>query len=257
MLVVHWFRSHFNQPRLLGSGFSMKSFILSFIAAASAYGQADFSTLLLVQPKVSGAAPTYLLNQNFEGTGYDNSEAWLEAGTPNEDYTTSPAPLEGSQSLLCDLGGNNRAFSPDFAATADAWGYVLFRPLTIDLGDTPVVFRRLDGAAVMSVIINATGNIRIEDASVATSYTTDAMAVGTTYHIRVHYVKGTGANAVYSAEFSTDGTFAGSGNKFTGTSVGVSTDDATSIRLAADTGTCSFIFDKARVDNAVIGNNPP
>ena len=55
-------------------------------------------------------AASYLVNQNFEGTGYDNGETWTEyvgtGATVNEDYATSPAPLAGEQSLYV-VGGSD------------------------------------------------------------------------------------------------------------------------------------------------------
>jgi hypothetical protein len=50
---------------------------------------------------VAAGAPTYLLNEGFEPTGYENS-GWLEVGTPNEDYAA--APLADTQSLRCNGG---------------------------------------------------------------------------------------------------------------------------------------------------------
>lgn len=45
--------------------------------------------------------PNYLVNQNFEGAGFDNGETWLayagDTGAANPDYATNP--LLGSQSL--------------------------------------------------------------------------------------------------------------------------------------------------------------
>src|SRR3954471_23055769 len=46
-------------------------------------------------------ASTYVLAEDFEGPGFENT-GWFKTGTPDEDYTT--IALHGAQSLHC-VGG--------------------------------------------------------------------------------------------------------------------------------------------------------
>ena len=64
-------------------------------------GQATaFSSFnLVVSP--SGGGATYLLSEDFEGTGFENT-GWTKVGTPNVDYTNTV--LHGLQSLNCTGG---------------------------------------------------------------------------------------------------------------------------------------------------------
>jgi hypothetical protein len=83
------------------------------------------------------------------------------------------------------------------------------------------------------------------------------MSTGTTYHVWVHYVKGSGSNAQSSVGFSTDGTRPTSGNKFTSYSNGTETADADNVRFMEEGGSnARAIIDKVRVDDATIGDNP-
>lgn len=78
--------------------------VLLFLPACligGAVSPTDYIAVLGAPQVASAPAATYLLNQNFEGTGYDNSESWtetLDGGTVDEDYTTTV--LAGSQSLF-------------------------------------------------------------------------------------------------------------------------------------------------------------
>jgi hypothetical protein len=210
---------------------------------------------------VSCASGTsYLIQQNFEGTGYDHSEVWNEGSNPDEDYTTAPAPLEGSQSIFFRAVTTSvRTFSPTFAAQSTAEAYFLYRPTTIGLGgDTIFLFRNNGGSVTtLQIDIDATGHLRCDDGTITSNYTDDAAAVGTTWHVWLRYVKGTGINAQYSVAFSSDGVRPTSGTaKFSSTSIGVSTVDTDQLRMSAESGTCAWIGDKVRVANTTIGNNP-
>ena len=84
------------------------------------------------------------------------------------------------------------------------------------------------------------------------------MSTGTTYHVWVKYVKGSGSNAVVEVGFSTDGTRPTSGGTFaTQTSGGTATVDTDRIMFGqSSSNTVGAYFDKVRVDDAVIGDNP-
>lgn len=218
------------------------------------------------RPRQAAAASiTYDINQNFEGSGggatddgYDNSEVWFEANNPDEDYTTSPAPLKGSQSIYFrDVTTGVRAFSPVFTARGDCWMYIEYRPTVIAVGDTIALYRNNSGnVTLVQIDVDATGHLRCDDGTLTSSYTTDAATTGTTWYIWLHYVKGTGANAQYSIGFSSDGTRTTAGNKFTSMANGVSTLDADQIRLSSESGSCAWIGDRCLSSASIIPDNP-
>ena len=64
--------------------------------------------------------------QNFEGVEYDNSETWAEAGGGgDEDYTTAPAPLRGSQSYSAPASNTVRTTFQFASAAPELWGHML------------------------------------------------------------------------------------------------------------------------------------
>src|SRR5690349_6692505 len=77
----------------------------------------------------SAGGATYLLTENLEGAGYDESSAgsWSESGTVDEDYTTTV--LAGTHSLGVTNGGT-ATFTWSGATANEVWGYCLYRPHT-------------------------------------------------------------------------------------------------------------------------------
>src|SRR5438477_4765801 len=67
------------------------------IAAVVSDGSLSTTDLFVLTVRSSQAA-TYLLNEDFEAPGFDNT-GWTKYGTPNEDYTG--AVLHGAQALYC------------------------------------------------------------------------------------------------------------------------------------------------------------
>lgn len=126
----------------------------------------------------AGSAPgiTYLVRQTFNGTGYDNGESWTEGSTPNEDYATSPAPLEGTHSWLADATSKN-ATSPSFASSTTISVFFKFHVSTSPTGNASFVqlagagngasfsgraaggFRIAHGADVSAVILTGVSGV--------------------------------------------------------------------------------------------------
>lgn len=204
-----------------------------------------------------GAGPTYLLQQDFEGAGYDNSEAWTETGVVNEDYTTAPAPLVGSQSAL--LSGSDvsvvRLHSPGITAQDEVYVYFQGNFNTFPASTVLTIV----GAGV-SMERTGGGGLRI-GGTVNSTTTTDTFTTGTTYHFLVRYrrdLDGGGGSAIYSVEANTTGTFDSAGNDFAQATTGTDANQCTSIRFHAEAvGGHEWILDKVRLDDVAIGSNPP
>lgn len=164
--------------------------------------------------------------QNFENTGYDNSESWNETlggGTIDEDDTTSPV-LRGSQQLKMVYGTSAAQTYKDLGSNEDEL-YSHFQYTTPD--STPAArtsIGRITGPSsetVATIFQESDGKLSIM-ASVSPydiAITTDAMTDNTAYHIWVHYKKSSSSganNGVVSVEFTAAGTRTpvGSGSKF-------------------------------------------
>jgi hypothetical protein len=202
--------------------------------------------------------PTCLVSQDFEGAGYDNGETWTESGTATIDEDYTGVVLAGSQSLRIVYVSNLGAASTSFSANDDIWIYCLIRPIAIHSA-TRNLIEVLNNTTTLGLARITSGGAIVASAT-ATATTVATMSTGTTYHLWVHYVKGSGANSVLSVAFSTDGVRPTSGDNFAGVATGPAVLQADKIALGSVASTVTaaeYIYDKVRVDDAQIGDNPP
>ena len=238
-------------------------------AGASLVLRADGKQLI---PSVSRAfhvlvssAPSYLINQNFEGTGYDNSETWTEAGsgTIDEDYSSSGLGMQGSQCLRLALTAQTgRATSPSFTGQTDVWAYALLRIVSLPSSGTINLLTLYNGTTSLGrITIASTGALAIRNGSTGgTTFGTNP-STGTTYHVWLRYTAGSGANGYSLGAYSTDGTRPTSGGTFAEHTNGNATLAATdinvgSIKSGAGNTTVEFIVDRVLVSTSEIGDNP-
>lgn len=197
-----------------------------------------------------GGGPTYLVNQNAEGTGYDNSETWTESNNPDEDYTT--VALRGSQSIACeaDYSSSYIAFTP-ISGTA----YFFFRFQASDLPATNASFfhiRDTDGNVLGSLRLYSDGDVRAYHGT-ANATVQSEVAADTTYYIWGEYTSGSGSDGTLDVYIGTSTTKPTVDIQIT---TGTSTVDmgrAMVERDSADTGH-TYIFDQILVDDETIGN---
>lgn len=199
-----------------------------------------------------GGGATYLLNENFEGAGYENAGWSTVQGTINADNTTNV--LAGSQSLA--VHANSIARYGSYTANDQVWVYFLFKPLALRDWWACEILDSTD-TAVCIFQFNAGGQVTITDNAFHANTTVGTMTAGNTYHVWMRYQKGTGANAQMEIWFSTDGTKPGTGDFTVLANNGNGTTQASKIQLMTEAGTAaSFIFDKLRVDDVAIPSNP-
>lgn len=194
--------------------------LLILMACLHGWATAEVTTIVVGQPTAAagctdanpaGNCTGFLVCQNFEGTGLDNSETysgtmgtadWYIAAddctgcVQNIDYTS--APLRGTQSLqhingtaggwvVNDLTSVSSFYiffrlklislpSIDYADLLSAWGTGLSQNMTI--------LMTTDGELYLGC------NVEAEQSSATT-----ALTVGTTYYVWGYFAKGTGNNA--------------------------------------------------------------
>ena len=248
---------------------TLQAVVILAVASSFAHAEGEYN---FFKKKAAGGAepPSYLISESFDAVGYDL--VWTESlGTPNEDYTTSPAPLEGTQSLFLDGCG----------ATADqeTWtGYTIgagiksetyFLVHFTSVPSTGTVERQ------MATIRNGTGTratlflryvagtmyMRVQAFGGTAVDTVATMSASTTYHVWFTYIKGGGTDAAATVAFSTNGVRPTSGNNYAISSNGTSTTDGNRLYLGGDnytsaTNCTSAIYDKTRVDDVAISDNP-
>lgn len=205
--------------------------------------------VVVVGRGVAAAGATYIFNQGFEGAGYDNGETWGETADPNEDDTTAPSPLVGSQSLRFN-GTTQRLTSPAITED-DVWTTFQVHFVTLPTSTTLLTFL---GPGV-SVDLQASGAIRI-GGTVNSPSTTDTYTTGVKYFFKCRYSRDTdggGGSAVYSVEFNTTGTFNGSGNDFTSATTGTDAAQCTNVRWHAEAATTvDYVLDAVLGDDVDI-----
>lgn len=145
----------------------------------------------------------FLVCQNFEGTGYDNSESWSETigtnGLVDEDEGT--VVLRGSQSLEIyagDAGQNSRtAFTID--SQTSKYVHFMFRTAALPSTGTTYIFRITSSGDSGRFILElrTDGNIRIHHGTAYVTTTTTPIEINTTYHIWAEWELGTGTDGAY------------------------------------------------------------
>ena len=204
----------------------------------------------------AAGGPSYLFEENFEGTGYENT--WTESGTGTKDEDYATGPLEGSQSLRLVFASHNGltyATLPSSEGTLEWYFMVNFATLPA----SGKVFARLRDASSNSLLRLevSTGNILRIRHGTGTVATVDTITTGTTYHIWLRYVKGTGSNGQGSVAFSTDGVRPTSGNSYAALTNGSLTADANQVLFGTEnTSAWEGLFDRVIADTGTIGDNP-
>ncbi len=213
-----------------------------------------FAAIVLLAMLLFASEPAGLLiQQNFEGTGYDNSETWTEsAGVGTIDPDEATTVLRGLQSLEVAAGaGESSVTSPAFAAQSDMWTFFRWRVVDSTPSSVTGFFRIYDttqGDTLVGLALRSDGTI-VD--SWASSHPGPALADNTTYYIWVHYVKGTGANAVMTVYVGTDTTRPVT-PMFNITN-GAETADAVYVQLYSNNSQ-TYFFDQIYVDNAELGD---
>jgi hypothetical protein len=198
-------------------------------------------------------ATTYLLSEDFEGTGYENS--WTESvgnGVVDEDNTASPAPLVGSQSLRLTSGADNdtdNSTYATFSATDPVWVYFIINfdstggsasnATFLVISDGGANYLALYYRAADGVICGYDGSARI------TGYVVSA---DTTYHVWVKY------DASSTCEISINTSATKPGSPTLSWSTGT-TQTFNTIKFTARRNQ-DIVIDKARVSASEIGSDP-
>jgi hypothetical protein len=234
------------------------------VLAAVFYGWTAFAYEddgAVVQPAIVASSPTYIVNQNFEGTGYDNAETWTEVtatdGTVNEDYTT--AAIADAQSLYVSEGTGGDVYV-QFDLGADyshLWAKFRFRVITPPGMNTPnrlsLAFRNSSGNAIGTMLFSWTNpNLYANAAIGTTNGTATSWAYSSSTAIYAWVEVDTDADFVKVWVNDSDSKPTGDGTKFAqqGTGVGGSGSVSTMaryIRLYCDYPSAGLVYDSVQV----------
>jgi hypothetical protein len=195
----------------------------------------------------------FMFCQNFEGTGYDNSETWTEAGTVDEDYTT--IHLRGSQS--CSLANSSSIRHNTGGTYTEIYAFARYQFADATPTASPVIYKNTDGAADFGVLsLNTAGTLKCKHGT-QTNTASSALSNATTYYIWIHFKASTGAgDGIMTATVSTTRNIA-EATAALGCSVENGDDDDTNIDTVwfgniAD-GDAGVIVDQVLVKTSAIG----
>lgn len=198
-------------------------------------------------PAAGGAGPTYLFQESFEGTGYENS--WTEdLGSPNEDDTT-PAPYHGTHSLSVVL--DNR-ITLNTTWTAPSTAYCFFAIYWTSDATDFVVQGRNGTTDLWLLQRNSDDTFRLYHGS-SFQNTASTFAVGAWVYFWLDYTAGGGTDGVANVYISTTTTKPGSPTITV--SNGTATLGMTQFYIRNDSN-IEYNIDRILVDDVAIGNAP-
>lgn len=216
-------------------------------------GLTNVATVAAATPAASG--PTFSLHQNFEGTGYDNSETWNAAGTGTIDPDESTVVIAGSQSLQLVLAGQTGSTYSEFSAQSSVFCKCRFRVASTNSGNQ--VFATIRNGTTVLATFTMAGASRVLRATAAggsNGTSTDAVPVDTDLYVWMEYVAGSGSNAIARIGWATTDSkpsLAATGARAGVSSNGTTTDSGTRFYLGnTNSGTMECFFDVVQVAGA-------
>lgn len=227
----------------------MRRFLISFLLAALAVPQ----TVVVVKKKA--ASPSYLLQERFEGatlcySGHASTceQGWTYMQTATADYATSPAPLQGSYSLLLNDSSDQAIVT--FTGQAEVYGASIVRLSAFNATDTYIlVLRDSSNNDLCTVRTYSTDTVLIRSTGGTQQSTTGlSFNSSTTYYFKIYAKAGSGSNAECRGWWSTDGTSWTAGTASTN---GTWTANIARI-VPQSTGTVLKIYDDIRVSTSDI-----
>ena len=200
------------------------------------------------------AVSTYEIEENFDGTGYQLT-GWTETDNPDEDYTTSPAPLEGTESIYIIETGANSGITHSVDASQTKSVRFLFNPQTTNSDGYIFTFRRANGNDLCSVVMESSTNaVRVRNRqNISSSDTVGTMADGTTYAIWVDITAGDLCSVAFEEIIGGHATKPTSGANYTSVAI-TDTDDITNIKLLSSHANMAFIADDIKAASSPIGD---
>ena len=157
-----------------------------------------------------------LLREIFEGSttcysgyGTNCNNAWnFISGTWVSNYATSPAPLQGSNSLRIVAGGLGVGYlGYTSSATVYVGALVNLDAYTANTNSNILAIESVQGTPVCTLSFNTftPTQFQVSQTGGTTQGTNVTFVANTTYYVKLEGSVGTGANAVCAAQFSNNG----------------------------------------------------
>lgn len=237
----------------------MRVLVLTLLFAVTVEAQV-FLPARKAAPSLPSSGIPYLFEEDFEAPGYEHTWTEQVLGSSGINDTFQPA-LVGDYSLSITNVANIAYTSADLGVVGqdEVWAYFVVKPVQI-LAAEAVIFQLLDVGNANQISIRVTGaagQLKARFSAAAQVTTVNGMSAGTTYGVWVHWRKGTGADGFGSVGFSTTGTEPTSGNNYAEYTNSGSIQDVKLVSFGSLASiNQTYIFDKLRIADQVIGNNP-
>jgi hypothetical protein len=157
------------------------------------------STLHHRRKAFRSSGSSFLIEEGFEGTGFENT--WTKAGTGTVDEDQTTIVIAGSQSLHINLASQTGNAYTAFTAQGSLFAKFRFRVASTSSNPTIATIR--NGATVLAslILVGANRTLRVNGGG-SNGSASGTIATNTNIYIWFEYIKGTGANAICRAGWS-------------------------------------------------------
>jgi hypothetical protein len=208
---------------------------------------------------VSGA-PSYLFEENLEGTGYEKGAAWGSDGegtrTVDPDYTTTV--LRGAQSLYMSCASDGYlTVTADIGGTyTELYGFMRIRFPTGITGINQNIICLSDSSRIAIWDDSETVRFTIQHGS-QQDYGSTGISLNTTYYLWFYWLKGTGSDGQMWLKLDTDNTIPVSNECSLTNGDGTNSSSSIYFLLGSYTWTHSIIVDQFIINQTAIGDVTP
>jgi len=194
----------------------------------------------------------YLLDEDFENPGFENS--WYNlSNLVDPDYTTSPAPLEGSYSARVNYTGSTILAMQEWTTAENAvTACFMFHATTLPSAGTSFIYLADAGQATIASLLVGSG-IMTALHGVTTGNGSASFTTGVTYYIWVEYTRSTASNGVLKVYLSTTTTRPALPDISIATG---SSTAAAKIVMLYQVSSCDFVIDHIRVKAGAANTMP-
>lgn len=234
----------------------MKQILALWLAAMLVAVQPCYAVVLVGFGTVK-SDPTLLIQEDGTGSGWTNSTT-----PPSWGVDGTSIGMDSAVAYLQSLTNAFDVFSyKGFADSGEVYIYTKIYISSASIASS--LYKRIlslnsSGTTIFSLnVYNLSSTYRMLVGCGSTAYTTGTLSEDTLYHVKVRYKNGTGSNAVCQAEFSTTGTFAGSGSSYVSKTDGSLTSTVNRLYINPGVNALDIYYDKIRVYSADFGSSEP
>lgn len=157
-------------------------------------GLSNVATVAAATPPAGGSS--FLLQEGFEGTGYENT--WTAAGAGTVDADETSTVITGSQSLHIALVSQTGSTYADFTAQSSVFVKLRIRVASTNDGTQTIATLRNGTTLLASLILAGASRVIRANAAGGSNNTSTGtgseIPVNENLYVWFEYVKGTGAN---------------------------------------------------------------